>query len=217
VFHVRAWIGGVAALSLSAGCGALLGSDDDEPIAPAADASDEPAVTPDDASPDVVPRPAANVVFVTTGDFTGNLGGIDGANALCNVEARANGLLGTYVAWLKAANGDRPADRVADASFMLVDTVVVFPAKPGNPTMPISKTADGGIVDASARAWTGVQMFGPSDLCGNGVGGDPTMTWRSASNGLSAATGNPHTAGANWQLGGSASCNQRRHLYCFQQ
>jgi hypothetical protein len=39
-------------------------------------------------------------VFVTDGGYTGNLGGIVGANSICQTEAENDGLPGTYKAWI---------------------------------------------------------------------------------------------------------------------
>src|SRR5262249_55630490 len=43
---------------------------------------------------------AVKIVFVTSATHTGNLGGLSGADAICNTDAAAGGLPGTYMAWL---------------------------------------------------------------------------------------------------------------------
>lgn len=43
------------------------------------------------------------VVFVTSHSFTGNLGGLDGADALCQAAALDAGLPGRFLAWLSTA------------------------------------------------------------------------------------------------------------------
>src|SRR5262249_6287034 len=63
-------------------------------------------------SPDGGPPPdartfAANVVFVTSVTMAPQaLGGLDGADRLCNDRAAAGGLPGTYVAWLSTVSTD---------------------------------------------------------------------------------------------------------------
>jgi len=45
------------------------------------------------------------LVFVTSGSWTGNLGGLDGADAKCQTAAIAAGIPGTFYAWLSTAPG----------------------------------------------------------------------------------------------------------------
>jgi hypothetical protein len=45
------------------------------------------------------------VVFVTSHAYTGNLGGLDGADAKCQAAAVAGGLSGTFLAWLSTLAG----------------------------------------------------------------------------------------------------------------
>lgn len=56
---------------------------------------------------------AAYRIFVGSLAFTGNMGGIAGADAKCNGMALIGGLTGTYHAWLGAKDG--PADRMYHA------------------------------------------------------------------------------------------------------
>lgn len=58
----------------------------------------------------------ANVAFVTSTRFTaGALGGLAGADAICQEHAQEAGLAGTYVAWLSLP-GDDARDRLGDAT-----------------------------------------------------------------------------------------------------
>jgi hypothetical protein len=45
-------------------------------------------------------RDAATYVFLTSGTYSGNLGGISGAHAICQRHADAAGLPGKYKAWI---------------------------------------------------------------------------------------------------------------------
>lgn len=49
-------------------------------------------------------------VFVTSQTYTGNLGGLAGADAQCNLLAKAAGLEGSYLAWLSDAT-ESPSTR----------------------------------------------------------------------------------------------------------
>lgn len=56
-----------------------------------------------------------NYAFLSSTKHTGDLGGLTGADTLCNDLATAAGLPGTYVAWLSDSNTDAK-DRLGDAS-----------------------------------------------------------------------------------------------------
>jgi hypothetical protein len=59
--------------------------------------------------------PQAKIVFATSQGFTGNLGGLAGADAICQAEANAAGLPGTYKAFL-SDNNTSAADRLNQSS-----------------------------------------------------------------------------------------------------
>ena len=48
---------------------------------------------------------------MTRTQFDGALGGLDGADALCQAHADDAGLVGTYFAWLSTSNDDDPESR----------------------------------------------------------------------------------------------------------
>ena len=63
----------------------------------------------------IVDAPApANVAFVTSGTFTGNLGGLAGVDAKCNAAALSAGLTGMFVAWLSTPQTNA-IDRIGSA------------------------------------------------------------------------------------------------------
>jgi hypothetical protein len=63
-----------------------------------------------------------NIVFVTSEIYNGNLGGLTGADALCQARATAGCLSGSYMAWLSTA-ADSPSTRFTQHStpYLLVD------------------------------------------------------------------------------------------------
>ena len=73
------------------------------------------------------PPPSGDVVtvFVTQTAYQGDLGGLDGADAICQQRAEAAGLTGTnWKAWL--SDNDAPAtDRIPDGQYRLVDGTLV--------------------------------------------------------------------------------------------
>ena len=53
------------------------------------------------------PQIPANLVFITGSQFTGQLGGLAGADAKCNAAAMSMGLPPVFVAWLSASRAGR--------------------------------------------------------------------------------------------------------------
>jgi hypothetical protein len=165
---------------------------------------------------DALPR--AKIVFVTTAASTGELGGITGADALCNAEAKSSGINGTFVAYLRQGYGSsqHAASRLPDAGggWSRVDGKVAFTTNPQNavPTNALELTSDAAVVEAGAHAWTG-NTTGPTAHCGDGDGG----LWTTQFPGLSSAgVGDPHAVNGQWQSGTVRDCNTKQHLYCFE-
>lgn len=48
-------------------------------------------------------------VFVTSKRYDGNLGGVEGANEICQEHAEAAGLPGEYKAWISSSTEQSPA------------------------------------------------------------------------------------------------------------
>ena len=67
-----------------------------------------------DSSSYYIAAPPHNIVFVTSTSQDGNLGGLAGADAICNARAAAAALPGTYVAWLSTSTVDAK-DRLGTA------------------------------------------------------------------------------------------------------
>jgi hypothetical protein len=93
-----------------AGCG----GDDDAGRSDAMPSGDAMVADAAGPGPDAALDDTANYVFVTAMAFTGDLGGIDGADAICNDAAQFAALAGTYRAWLSTGTVDA-IDRIADA------------------------------------------------------------------------------------------------------
>lgn len=67
-------------------------------------------------------------VFITSATVTGNLGGIAGADALCNSLAAASSLPGTYKAWLSDGTSSPATTFTKNYSYLLPDgtTIVAY-------------------------------------------------------------------------------------------
>jgi len=71
------------------------------------------------------PAPDAVTVFVTSEKFTGDLGGLAGADALCAQAASRAGLAGnTWTAWLSDGTGNA-YDRIPDGEYRTLDGTLV--------------------------------------------------------------------------------------------
>ncbi len=181
-----------------------------------------------------IKAPGPKIVFVTESRYDGNLGGLAGADAICQGEAEAAGLRGTFKAWLSDRDAG-PATRFnkGDTSYVLAGTGDTIAGNwsdltDGTIAVAISRTASGAVAPGDSPypgyywAWTNTNAFGTP--AGPGVPHrDSCMDWSESI---------PHIAGLYGQYqerrtdtrgwtasptGLVASCEQALRLYCFQQ
>jgi cysteine-rich repeat protein len=167
------------------------------------------------------------LVFVTSTLHTANLGGLAGADGICQARAAAANLPGTYMAWLSTnlMNGT-PATRFAQSvqPYRKVDGVLVANnwadlidgtlASPinktelnGNPPIGNTGCAGGGFATVwSATNGTGA-LINAASTCTNWTSTNGGSYW-----GLATDTSGNWTA---WCSGGS--CSWTSPIYCFQQ
>ncbi len=154
-------------------------------------------------------------VFVTSTAFGGILGGLAGADKICQDTAAAANLRGTYKAWLSDSTAS-PSTRFVRSTgpYQLVDGTRIAGSwtslTDGSLRAPINLSQTGVRVDNADFVWTYTQPDGAAvtsgDHCGN---------WTVAiGNGLRGTVGSKDT---NWTQSGSAACSTGQHLYCFQQ
>lgn len=168
------------------------------------------------------PRPdfCPYIVFVSSLTYTGNLGGLSGADVECNTLASAAGLPGTYKAWL--------SDSVASASsrlthnshaYGLSDRVTVIANNwtdltDGNLDHAINMDENGASIIANKRAWTNTTMNGSIRT----VTADGTCNnWQSSNPGIGGLTGLSTANNADWTWYFITSCDSPLRLYCFEQ
>ena len=153
--------------------------------------------------------------FVTSSTLSGSLGGLAGADALCESAAHAAHLGGTWKAWLSTSSIDA-ADRVTEAEIRLVDgtSIVAF---------GFGDLLDGFIgenifldefgVETGGKAWTGTNndgTAGPAN-CGD---------WSTTSgNGNAGSVDGPVDASMDWSsiAGEVEDCSSMHRLYCFEE
>jgi hypothetical protein len=164
--------------------------------------------------------PVKRLVFVSSGGFSGNLGGLDGGDQICNQNANAAGLPGEYKAWLSSYSIG-PASRFVHASvpYVLTDGVQVASSwsdiVDGQLAHPISVDQYGN--PQSGRVWTGTTPNGlPSaETCSS-------WSWHDGGGGSPYSVpfgdhGDASLDDSRWTLEGTDSCDSAGRLYCFQQ
>jgi hypothetical protein len=159
--------------------------------------------------------------FVSSVRYTGNLGGLDGADAKCTALAAAAGLPGSYRAWLSDDTGS-PATRFTQSPLpyvMVNDTVIAnnwAGLTSGTLLRDFEVTETGaGVISA---VWTntngnGTLTSGGSD-CDNWTNGTFTPP-----SGPVGRCGDTFSTDVGWTLnpGSGIRCDAPESLFCFQQ
>ena len=167
----------------------------------------------------------AKIVFTSSATFSGDFGGIAGADAQCQSLADAAGLSGTFLAWLGDSTTD-PATRFAQSAspYVLVDGTVVADdwadLTDGGIDNPIALTENGAVPSVSL-VWTGTSAAGVHD----GIANTSCNDWsplNGSDNGLYGTwdlTLPNYNDPTDWSdLGLVGSCIGLSHaLYCFEQ
>jgi len=162
------------------------------------------------------------IFFVTDGRYTGDLGGVTGADALCTSEAREAALGGTFKAWLSTSS-ENARDRIAKVGpWMMVDGSVVFEADPlaDLPKTFLRYTAKRTdlFFDRDPNVWTATNK--------NGALTRPDSTCEDWSSGLAKHRGtHGELQGLQYwtdyltidQTSELSPCTERFRLYCFEQ
>ncbi|MBN2160944.1 MAG: DUF1554 domain-containing protein [Spirochaetes bacterium] len=157
--------------------------------------------------------PCANcVIFATSTQYTGNLGGLEGADEICNLRAAAGGLPGYYKALLSTGTiHARDYTRIRpDASF--INTASLGVASSYNDLWDGSITNairnEFGATASSSTTYTGTESNGYSSLTN-------CSGWTSTSgNGY---YGSVSSTTSPWVRGTSiANCDVERCIYCVQ-
>lgn len=155
-------------------------------------------------------------VFLTYTELDGDLGGLDGADLLCNFEAAVAGLPGTYKAWL-SDGVNSPATRFTrqDATYQLVDGTIIAndwaDLVDGNIHNPINLDAAGVY---HTRAFPGVWT---STLADGTTAGLHCQGWTTAGEGIFGRDGHADRVDGFWTDAGYPACPNQLPFYCFEQ
>jgi hypothetical protein len=167
---------------------------------------------PSPAAPN--PQSGARSLFITSSDFDGTFGGLDGGDAHCQAAASDAGLAGSHLAWLSSQtvaaagrfqNGPPWVQQYADGG-----SAIAFPnaaALATAPLVPLSADEHGRDLGFTAY-WT-------ATLPGGRPSGSDCQGFSTATG--SATIGDGLTTGAWTAAGGATPCSQRWHLLCLQQ
>jgi hypothetical protein len=157
-------------------------------------------------------------VFVTSTTHSGNLGGLVGADAICQARATAAGLSGTYMAWL-SDNPTTPPSRFvhSTAPYRRVDGVTIAnnftDLTDGTLAAAISVTDTGAAVSDPIKVWTSTRFDGTP-----APGGGSCDHWTDDTAIFTAVVGNATANNSTWSAeSGPTFCFELRRLYCFQQ
>jgi hypothetical protein len=156
------------------------------------------------------------IVFVTSGIYSGNLGGLSGADGICQSLAAAASLPGVYMAWL-ATNEGSPATRFnrTTGNYVLPNTQIVAHGWSGlSQTLltPINVTEQNQTLDS--WVWTNVNSDGTA-ITTDSAGHDCCGAW--SGTGLDGYVGISSET-SFWSFGDTGfGCANQFPIYCFEQ
>jgi hypothetical protein len=151
-------------------------------------------------------------IFVSSVRYSGDLGGLEGADEKCTAVATAAGLSGQWMAWVSDdIAGVDAIDRIqGEGPWVRTDGVEVFSNRAtlmARPSDELAVDEDGeGFADATMSVWTGTQSDGTADRSCLGFTSETDV----------GITGNPRRP-ENWTSGSGGACELPRYLYCFEQ
>ena len=186
------------------GCGTVAPVDDN-PEVDAGELSVDAATVEIDAD-----LPAPNIVFITSATSSADVGGLAGADSLCEAEANQAGLPGSYVAWLSTSSVDA-RDRLTGASGWvrpdgLPVAATIEDLARGRLLYPID-------IEAAGNRAPGLNVWTGTGVDGRAAGGD-CGGWE-ASVGTT-TTGFVGSGPVDWTANTSSiGCGRDALLYCF--
>jgi hypothetical protein len=148
-------------------------------------------------------------MFVTRSTFEGQLGGLSGADQICQNAAAAASLGGDWTAWLSDGNQDAINRIIGEGPWQTVTGEEIFrnrAALSGSPLVGILEQEDGANASMFSSVWTGTKTGGTADT--------PNCSeWTSTEGeGRAGKTGSV----GGWTQSVNNACISMRHLYCFE-
>jgi hypothetical protein len=157
-------------------------------------------------------------VFVTSLTYSGELGGIEGANAKCQLLADAAILGGSFRAWLSTTSKSALDNVTGQGPWFYVVPDDFSDGKVFNnranlmtrPLLALNRDELGAAVSTTEGAWTGTTLGGSISV------GENCSSWTSVL-GASGLTGETWSTANRWTEGDLVACDEQRHLYCFEE
>lgn len=159
----------------------------------------------------------AGRVFVTSLTYQGNLGGLAGADTICDMHAaNANPPLpGKYTAWLSTFAAVDAKTRIIDQPYFRVDGAAVAGGVADLTDNSIANAInvhENNAASAAIEAWTNTWQNGTA------VSSEDCQDWASSSMSDTSTIGNPQAITGAWSydVGAGYLCSVARPIYCFQ-
>lgn len=163
------------------------------------------------------PTPTINAkrVFITSLGFTGNLGGLAGADAKCQERANAANLGGSWKAWLSSDTVSvKSRLQHYNGPYRRIDNVLVAQnwndLVDGSLLAPINVTETG---SANNAAWVWTNSFSDGSI--RQSSNSSCINWTNNNDGGS--TGDASRTDSGWSDYGASACYYNRPLYCIEQ
>ncbi len=151
-------------------------------------------------------------VFVSSTTTNGNMGGLAGGDAICDAQASAASLGGTWVAWLSTSTVDAK-DRLAPGSGPFVRAA----GTPGTIANDLADLTDGTLGVAVLNDESGNPVNTDVYTGTNTNGTKSTFICNDWTDNLGTALfGLTNASGASWTDNFDFACNPQRPLYCFE-
>lgn len=186
-----------------------------------------PTMTPT-AAPTDTPAPAQRIVFITSSNFDGNLGGRAGADTKCQTAATNAALGGTFRAWISDASGSPAGDATFTKSadpYVTVNGDTIADSYADLTASNIGVILDhainideNGNTSSATFAWSATTYTGGPRFLNANPALDTCNNWTSNSAGTTFAwSGAPSLTSFQWTEGGQVGCQTALPLYCFEQ
>jgi hypothetical protein len=167
------------------------------------------------------PSSGPKLVFLTSATYTGNLGGLQGADSICQTVAARSGTPGVFKAWLSSNQGS-PANRFTHSSspYKLHSGATIAAnwtaLISGNIGTPINEDEAGNPV-SEGFVWTNTTAEGAPWYIPDSVNGSCAGWTDGADDGSLGAHGINADTRRLWSAQALSYCRLGAHLYCFQQ
>lgn len=149
-------------------------------------------------------------MFITSTTYTGDLGGLGGADYICQSRAAAAGLTGKFLPWLSDYYSSSPSYRGLENSSNRLYMPNGTQVSAGSMSMeyPINRDEFGNLVTTNLRAWTNPSNSDAETYCNY---------WTSQQgSGPSGSSNKIGATGSLWSMDAFAGCKEQLRLYCME-